>query len=80
MAQVRDYEKLAGDIINAVGGEDNIVNVTHCATRLRLVLKETPGDANAKVSEMPGVITVVENSGQFQVVMQRTYMPMLPKP
>ncbi len=68
MAQVRDYEKLAGDIINAVGGEDNIVNVTHCATRLRLVLKETPGDANAKVSEMPGVITVVENSGQFQVV------------
>lgn len=68
MAQVRDYEKLAGDIINAVGGESNIVNVTHCATRLRLVLKETPGDANAKVSEMPGVITVVENSGQFQVV------------
>ena len=68
MAQVRDYEKLAGDIINAVGGEGNIVNVTHCATRLRLVLKETPGDANAKVSEMPGVITVVENSGQFQVV------------
>lgn len=68
MAQVRDYEKLAGDIINAVGGEGNIVNVTHCATRLRLVLKETPEDANKKVSEMPGVITVVENSGQFQVV------------
>ncbi len=68
MAQVRDYEKLAGDIINAVGGEDNIANVTHCATRLRLVLKETPKDANAKISEMPGVITVVENGGQFQVV------------
>lgn len=68
MAQVRDYEKLAGDIINAVGGEDNIVNVTHCATRLRLVLRETPKDADAKISEMPGVITVVENGGQFQVV------------
>lgn len=68
MAQVRDYEKLAGDIINVVGGEGNIVNVTHCATRLRLVLKETPKDANAKISEMPGVITVVENGGQFQVV------------
>ena len=68
MAQVRDYEKLAGDIINAVGGEDNIANITHCATRLRLVLKETPKDANAKISEMPGVITVVENGGQFQVV------------
>lgn len=68
MAQVRDYEKLAGDIINVVGGKDNIVNATHCATRLRLVLKEIPGDANAKISEMPGVITVVENGGQFQVV------------
>ncbi|MGN0154305.1 MAG: beta-glucoside-specific PTS transporter subunit IIABC [Lachnospiraceae bacterium] len=68
MAQVRDYKKLAGDIINAVGGEGNIANVTHCATRLRLVLKETPADANAKISEMPGVITVVENGGQFQVV------------
>lgn len=68
MAQVRDYEKLAGDIINAVGGEDNIANVTHCATRLRLVLKETPKDANAKIAEMPGVITVVENGGQFQIV------------
>ena len=68
MAQVRDYEKLAGDIINAVGGKDNIANVTHCATRLRLVLKETPKDANTKIAEMPGVITIVENGGQFQVV------------
>lgn len=68
MAQVRDYNKLAADIIEAVGGDSNIVNVTHCATRLRLVLKETPTDANEKVAGMPGVITVVENSGQFQVV------------
>lgn len=69
MAQkVRDYAKLAKDIIKAVGGEENIVNATHCATRLRLVLKETPKDAHQKVSAMPAVITVVENSGQFQVV------------
>ena len=69
MAQsTRDYEKLAVDIVDAVGGKENIVNATRCATRLRLVLKETPKDANKKVSGLTGVITVVENNGQFQVV------------
>ncbi len=67
-SKVRDYEKLAGDIIAAVGGKDNISDAAHCATRLRLVLKDTPADANAKVSAMAGVITVVESGGQFQVV------------
>ena len=65
---VRDYEKLAVDIINAVGGKENIVKAARCATRLRLVLKETPKDAHKKVSELTGVIAVVENNGQFQVV------------
>lgn len=68
MAQIRDYSKLAKDIIREVGGDTNIISATRCATRLRLVLKETPEDAKAKISELAGVITVVENSGQFQVV------------
>ena len=68
MAQVRDYNKLAHDIIREVGGAQNIVNATRCATRFRLVLKETPAGAKEKIAEMPGVITVVENNGQFQVV------------
>ena len=69
MAQVkRDYPKLAKDIIREVGGKENIVNATRCATRLRLVLKETPEGAKEKVQGLTGVITVVENSGQFQVV------------
>lgn len=65
---VRDYPQLAKDIIDDVGGDENISGATRCATRLRLVLKETPADAKAKVSARPGVITVVENGGQFQVV------------
>ena len=65
---IRDYEKLAVDIIEAVGGEKNIVKASRCATRLRLVLKDTPNDANKRVSALTGVITVVENGGQFQVV------------
>ena len=68
MEKVRDYHKLAVDIIDVVGGQKNIVNATRCATRLRLVLKETPEGAKEKVSALAGVITVVENNGQFQVV------------
>jgi beta-glucoside PTS system EIICBA component len=66
--KVRDYSKLAKDILEAVGGEENIIGATRCATRLRLVLKRSKPEAKEKVASMPGVITVVENGGQFQVV------------
>lgn len=68
MAKIRDYKKLARDILFEVGGQDNIVSFTRCATRLRIVLKEVPESANEKVQKLTGVITVVESGGQFQVV------------
>ncbi|MGA4514488.1 beta-glucoside-specific PTS transporter subunit IIABC [Staphylococcus caledonicus] len=61
-------KQLASQILEAIGGEDNIVNYTHCATRLRIVLKRSVPDAKKKVSSFNGVVTVVENNGQFQVV------------
>ncbi|MCD8158283.1 MAG: PTS transporter subunit EIIC [Clostridiales bacterium] len=68
MAAVRDYAKLARDIKDAVG-ESNIINVSHCATRLRLVLKQSPSEAVTKqISSMPAVIQVVEKGGQYQIV------------
>lgn len=67
-SSVRDYDKLAVDIIKAVGGKENIVKASRCATRLRLVLKETTNEAKENVSNITGVITVVESGGQFQVV------------
>lgn len=68
MAQVRDYAKLAKDIIAAIG-EKNIVGAAHCATRLRLVLKQSPSEAvTQQISSMPGVISVVEKGGQYQIV------------
>ncbi|MCR5778170.1 MAG: beta-glucoside-specific PTS transporter subunit IIABC [Lachnospiraceae bacterium] len=68
MGKIRDYAKLAQDILNEVG-ESNIVNVGHCATRLRLVLKESPSaEVTKKISEMPAVIQVVEKGGQYQIV------------
>ncbi|MGV7093050.1 beta-glucoside-specific PTS transporter subunit IIABC [Siccibacter turicensis] len=68
MAVIRDYNKLASDILREVGGEANITGFTRCATRLRLVLNETPAGAKSAVQSLPGVIAVVESGGQFQVV------------
>lgn len=64
-----ENEKLADDIIQFVGGKENISNVQRCATRLRFVLKHTPENAMEEISKLPKVITVVEKGGQFQVVL-----------
>lgn len=66
--KIRNYEKLAQYIFEVVSGNDNIVNASRCATRLRLVLKTSTPEMVETISQMPGVITVVENSGQFQIV------------
>nr|CAF1799974.1 PTS system beta-glucoside-specific EIIBCA component [Bacillus subtilis] len=66
--KVRDDSRLAKDILEAVGGEENVIGASRCATRLRLVLKRSNPKAKDIVKSMPGVITVVENSGQFQIV------------
>lgn len=68
MAIIRDYNKLASDILHEVGGEANINSFTRCATRLRLVLNNTPAEAKSRIQNLPGVIAVVESGGQFQVV------------
>ena len=66
--KVRDYARLAADIKEQVG-ESNIISAAHCATRLRLVLKESPSaEVTRRISEMPAVIQVVEKGGQYQIV------------
>lgn len=65
--KVRDYNKLAQQILDIVG-KDNIVNVTRCATRLRLVLKKTTPEMKEELSKLTGVITAVESGGQLQIV------------
>ncbi|AIQ40389.1 beta-glucoside-specific PTS transporter subunit IIABC [Paenibacillus sp. FSL R5-0912] len=59
---------LSKQIITLVGGEGNVNSVFHCATRLRFKLKDNSKANKAALEKTPGVITVVENSGQFQVV------------
>ncbi len=62
------YEQLAKDIIQNVGGNENVISVVHCVTRLRFKLKDE-GKANTDVlKNMDGVVTVMKSGGQYQVV------------
>lgn len=65
-----DWEKLAQIILDEVGGPANIENVMHCATRLRLNLyDDTQAIKNmAKIDNLDGVLGVVNQGGQFQVI------------
>lgn len=63
-----DFEKIAHDIIENVGGEDNISHVTHCMTRLRFVLKDDELADEDKLRTTETVISTVNKGGQYQVV------------
>lgn len=63
-----DYRITARELVKELGGDSNISNVTHCATRLRFILKDESVVNSAKVSKIPGVITTVQAGGQYQVV------------
>lgn len=62
------YEKLSKEIIEAVGGSDNIVSLVHCATRLRFTLKEENKAKDEMASAIPGVLSLVKKGGQYQLV------------
>ena len=62
-----EYKALAQDILNRVGGKENIVSLVHCATRLRFKLKDN-GKADAEgLKANPGVIMVVESGGNHRL-------------
>ncbi len=77
-----DYRKVAQDILENVGGADNVADLTHCFTRLRFVLKDRNRANKEVVEKLEGVIQVVEAGGQFQVVIgtkvDKVYEEMLP--
>ncbi|MBD5466159.1 MAG: PTS transporter subunit EIIC [Lachnospiraceae bacterium] len=63
-----DYRITARELVKELGGDSNITNVSHCATRLRFILKNASVVDSAKVAKIPGVITTVQAGGQYQVV------------
>ena len=63
-----DYSSTAKQIIAQIGGEKNVVSVTHCMTRLRFVLKDETGVDDNKVKRIPGVVGVMRKGGQYQII------------
>ncbi|TFB58583.1 PTS beta-glucoside transporter subunit EIIBCA [Cryobacterium sp. Hz7] len=61
--------KPAADIIESIGGAENIVGLTHCATRLRFTLKDASGIDQAAVEALPLVLGAVPQAGdRYQIV------------
>ncbi|HEL0583771.1 TPA: PTS beta-glucoside transporter subunit IIBCA [Streptococcus equi subsp. zooepidemicus] len=63
------YQETAKAIFEAVGGEQNIQEVTHCITRLRLVLKDDKQVVDQKIKLIPNVIGVMRQNGQYQIIL-----------
>lgn len=68
MAQNEKFIKLAEAILKEVGDKDNIMNVAHCATRLRFNLKDEQIPKDEKIKEIKGVLGVIRAGGQLQVI------------
>ena len=64
----KDYKKIAADIIQVVGGEENIASASHCMTRLRLHLKNENKLNAKKKKKIPGVLNLIRQSGEDQFV------------
>lgn len=68
MYQMGKFEQEAKDLLQAIGGKENVTAVTHCATRMRFVLGDEK-KANIKAIEsIPAVKGTFTNAGQFQVI------------
>lgn len=59
---------IAKEIVEKVGGKENIVTITHCATRLRFKLADDSKASKDEVGKIKGVAAAIVNGGQFQVV------------
>jgi len=62
------YDALARIIIKNIGGKGNIIDLTHCVTRLRFKLKDESKANTELLKNAEGIITVMQSGGQYQVV------------
>lgn len=63
-----DYRQAAQEILDAIGGPQNVVSAAHCATRLRLVLADDTKVNQAAVDNATGAKGNFKASGQLQVI------------
>lgn len=63
-----DYKKTAESVLDGLGGAENVNYFTHCATRLRVTLNDKSKVDKNEIEKTDGVLSVIEQSGQTQVV------------
>ena len=63
-----DYAKIAKEVIQAVGGSENIKSAAHCATRLRLIVADRSLADDEKVGEIDAVKGTFFTAGQYQII------------
>lgn len=63
-----NYKKIAKEVIEAVGGEDNIISAAHCATRLRIILKDRKKVDDKAVESIDKVKGFFFTAGQYQII------------
>jgi PTS system sucrose-specific IIC component len=63
------YSQIAKDILEAIGGKENVSAAAHCATRLRLVLNDEEKIEQAKLDEMDIVKGTFSTGGQYQIIL-----------
>jgi PTS system sucrose-specific IIC component len=62
-------KKISENILEKIGGKENVISVTHCATRLRLVIKDKDIINKEALNKVDGVMGIVEQSGQLQLIL-----------
>jgi PTS system sucrose-specific IIC component len=65
---IMNYNNVAKQILEFVGGEKNVESAAHCATRLRLVIKDNKKVNEEALEAMDEVKGVFNNSGQLQII------------
>lgn len=63
-----NYRKTAEEIIEKVGGKDNIRTASHCMTRLRLILENDALVDDKGVERIDGVLQVIRQGDPYQIV------------
>ena len=63
-----DYENIAKQILQHIGGKENVATVIHCMTRLRFTLKNEAIANDEAVKNTKGVVGVMKKAGQYQII------------
>lgn len=64
----QEYQDFAKEILQHIGGKENVKNLTHCMTRLRFVLKDESIANDESIKALKGVMGLRKQGGQYQII------------